>query len=154
MSMPSSNEAVATITQGEGGRLRLRYDDAWRDRPEAYPLSLSMPLSRSDHKHGTIKSFLWNLLFEQHQARESLAQRFGVSPANPFAMIGCIGEDLAGSLQLVPPEKLDTLARREGVSPISRQRLARHLETAFLEMVTRVRAKEQPDALTVTDTTP
>lgn len=122
-----ADEEVATIYQTGGGKLRLVYDDDWRWRADAFPLSLSMPLARAEHKHNTIKNFLWNLLFEQHQAREELGRRFGVSPANPFALIGCIGEDLAGAVQMIPPEKLDALRGREGAPPISTKRLAEHL---------------------------
>ncbi len=123
-----ADEEVATIRQGDGGRLSLVYDEAWRWRADSYPLSLSMPLARADHKHNTIKNFLWNLLFEQHQAREELARKFGVSPTNPFALIGCVGEDLAGAVQMVPPDKLDALRGREGAPPISEARLAAHLK--------------------------
>jgi serine/threonine-protein kinase HipA len=51
-------------------------------------------------------------------------KRFSVSPRNPFALLSFIGEDLQGAIQMVPPDKVEDLKRREGVTPLSRETLA------------------------------
>lgn len=52
--------------------------DAWRNDPNAYPLSLSMPLGSAIH-------------------------------SNVFRLITHVGEDCAGAVQFVSPERLETL---------------------------------------------
>ncbi|MEM8626666.1 MAG: type II toxin-antitoxin system HipA family toxin [Pseudomonadota bacterium] len=123
-----ADQPLATLSQGTGGRLRLTYDDAWRRSTHAFPLSLSLPLAEDDHRHNAIKNYLWNLLVEQPMAREELARRFGVSPANPFALVTHVGEDLAGAVQMVPVDAVERLQKREGVVPISAAKLANHLD--------------------------
>ena len=91
------------------GRLSLVYDDAWRLRPDAYPLSLSMPLASAEHPHGPVNAFLWGLLPDNDVVIERWARHFQVSPKNPFALIGAVGEDCAGAVQFVRPNRLDAL---------------------------------------------
>ncbi len=50
------------ITSNARGRLTFGYDEKWRSAPDAYPLSLSMPLGLTEHPLRTIESFLWNSL--------------------------------------------------------------------------------------------
>ena len=91
------------------GRLSLVYQDAWRSRPDAYPLSLSMPLASSEHPHGPVNAFLWGLLPDNEVVIDRWARHFQVSATNPFALIGAVGEDCAGAVQFVRPERLDAL---------------------------------------------
>lgn len=91
------------------GRMSLVYDDAWRLRPDAYPLSLSMPLASADHPHAPVNAFLWGLLPDNDVVIERWARHFQVSPKNPFALIGAVGEDCAGAVQFVRPERLEAL---------------------------------------------
>ena len=47
-----------------GKNLTLIYEDAWLSRPDAFPLSLSLPLAAREHPHRVIDPYLWNLLPE------------------------------------------------------------------------------------------
>lgn len=91
------------------GRLSLFYQDAWRLRRDAYPLSLSMPLALADHPHGPVNAFLWGLLPDNDVVIERWARHFQVSARNPFALIRAVGEDCAGAVQFVRPERLEAL---------------------------------------------
>lgn len=101
-------ETIGAIHRGKG-RLSLVYDEAWRLRPDAYPLSLSMPLASADHPHVPVNAFLWGLLPDNDVVIERWARHFQVSPKNPFALIGAVGEDCAGAVQFVRPERLEAL---------------------------------------------
>ncbi len=90
-------------------RLTFTYFDAWREAPGAYPLSLSMPLAASEHPHSAIEPFLWGLLPDNEFILARWAQRFQVSPRNAFSLISHVGEDCAGAVQFVTPERLDDL---------------------------------------------
>jgi serine/threonine-protein kinase HipA len=43
-------------------RLSFRYDEAWRQDQDAYPLSLSMPLASAKHGHANVEALLWGLV--------------------------------------------------------------------------------------------
>ena len=49
---------VGTV-QYKNARLSFLYTDEWRADPNAYPLSLSMPLASAEHGHARIEAFLW-----------------------------------------------------------------------------------------------
>jgi HipA-like C-terminal domain len=50
---------------------------------------------------------------------------------NPFSLLSEVGEDLQGAIQMVPPEKLGALKKREGVTPLSRN----VLEESFAALI-------------------
>lgn len=91
------------------GRLSLIYDEAWRLRAHACPLSLSMPLTAAEHPHGPVNAYLWGLLPDNEVVIGRWARHFQVSPNNPFALIGAVGGDCAGAVQFVRPDRLDAL---------------------------------------------
>lgn len=91
------------------GRLKFRYCERWQGLQGAYPISTAMPLLIQDHSHAKIERFLWGLLPDNEQALSRWGQHFQVSPRNPFALLSNVGEDCAGAIQFVAPEKLDQL---------------------------------------------
>jgi serine/threonine-protein kinase HipA len=91
------------------GRLSFTYSDSWRGAPGAYPLSLSMPLAAAEHPHAAIETFLWGLLPDNELILSRWAKSFHVSARNAFALIGHVGEDCAGAVQFVTPERRDKL---------------------------------------------
>jgi serine/threonine-protein kinase HipA len=90
----------------ERGRLYFVYDDAWRNAEDAYPLSLSMPLAAKEHGRGVIEAYLWGLLPDNAHVLDRWAAKFHVSARNAFALISHVGEDCAGAVQFVTPERL------------------------------------------------
>ena len=92
-----------------GNRLTFRYEDGWRNSPKAFPVSLSMPLVVSEHSHKAVDAFLWGLLPDNNQVLEQWGKRFHVTPRNAFKLISHVGEDCAGAVQFVAPERIDKL---------------------------------------------
>lgn len=82
------------------------YDDAWRDSRDAIPLSLSLPLANSRHDPDTVATVLWGLLPDNEQVLQRWGSQFRVSPRNPLALLGHVGEDCAGAAQFVRPERV------------------------------------------------
>src|ERR1700720_1388946 len=97
---------VGRVHRDKRGRLTFVYDQAWRAAPDAYPLSLSMPLAAQEHGSGALEAFLWGLLPDNELVLQRWAQKFQVSARNAFALISHVGEDCAGAVQLVPSERL------------------------------------------------
>jgi serine/threonine-protein kinase HipA len=100
---------IGTVTRERTGRLNFEYADEWRHHPDAIPLSLSMPLVRAAHPHAAIDAFLWGLLPDNEQTLARWASRFHVSARNAFGLLAHIGEDCAGAVQFVPPDRLPAL---------------------------------------------
>lgn len=90
-------------------RLSFTYSETWRNDPHAYPLSLSMPLGSATHGHARIEAYLWGLLPDNDRVLQNWGRRFQVSPKNVFRLITHVGEDCAGAVQFVTPERLNTL---------------------------------------------
>lgn len=42
-------QIVGEISWSRPGRLTFRYDTQWRENPKCHPLSISLPLSQSEH---------------------------------------------------------------------------------------------------------
>lgn len=90
-------------------RLSFTYSETWRSDPNAYPLSLSMPLGSATHGHARIEAFLWGLLPDNDRILQNWGKRFQVSPKNVFRLIAHVGEDCAGAVQFVTLERLEAL---------------------------------------------
>ncbi|HEY0757842.1 MAG TPA: type II toxin-antitoxin system HipA family toxin [Acidisarcina sp.] len=68
-----------------------------------------MPLASAEHGHPRIEPFLWGLLPDNDRVLENWGRRFQVSPRNVFRLISHVGEDCAGAVQFVRPERLEAL---------------------------------------------
>ncbi len=104
-------QTIGRVTSSARARLAFTYDEKWRSAPNAYPLSISMPLALTEHPHRTVESFLWGLLPDNQAILDGWARKFQVSARNAFALISAVGEDCAGAVQFVRPERLDAILR-------------------------------------------
>ena len=122
---------VGRIHKGAGNRLTFAYAEAWRQSPDAYPLSLSMPPAAREHGRAVVESFLWGLLPDNEQVLGRWAARFQISARNVFALIANVGEDCAGAVQFVAPDRLDALCegKGDGIEWLDDADIARRLKT-------------------------
>ncbi|GEP59009.1 type II toxin-antitoxin system HipA family toxin [Reyranella soli] len=100
---------VGRVQRDGHGRLSFSYSDEWRADPDAYPLSLSMPVAAKEHRRSAIEAFLWGLLPDNERVLDRWAAKFQVSARNVFALLSHVGEDCAGAVQFVTPERLDAI---------------------------------------------
>jgi serine/threonine-protein kinase HipA len=98
------------VTRDGRGRLTFVYAEAWRQAHGAYPLSLSMPLTAAEHGHKPVEAFLWGLLPDNASVLDRWARLFQVSARNAFSLMSHVGEDCAGAVQFVRPERLAYVA--------------------------------------------
>jgi serine/threonine-protein kinase HipA len=117
-------KVTGTVTQGSSGRLEFAYANEWLSEPAAVPLSLSMPLANSLHSDNAIRPYMSGLLPDNEATLAAWGTHFGVSSRNPFALLGHVGEDLQGAVQMVPPERLPSLRQREGTTRLAPEKLA------------------------------
>jgi serine/threonine-protein kinase HipA len=109
------DQEVRRVRNDARGRLTFVYDDQWRKSEDAYPLSLSMPLAAKEYGPSVVQAFLWGLLPDNERVLDRWAAKFQVSARNVFSLISHVGEDCAGAVQFVVPERLNArLGLREG----------------------------------------
>ncbi|MEO1312049.1 MAG: type II toxin-antitoxin system HipA family toxin [Pseudomonadota bacterium] len=104
---------VGEVRQDKTGKLLFIYDESWRRASGAYPLSLSMPLAASEHPHSRIEPFIWGLLPDNDAVLQKWAKKFQVSARSAFGLISAVGEDCAGAVQFVAPDRIDAVTGDE-----------------------------------------
>jgi serine/threonine-protein kinase HipA len=121
---------IGRVHNDARGRLTFVYDDEWRKAPDAYPLSLSAPLAAREHGPSVVQAFLWGLLPDNELVLGRWATKFQVSARNAFALISHVGEDCAGAVQFVTPERLDTITsgKEDKVEWLGEPELAKRLQ--------------------------
>lgn len=100
----SSGTRVGTIRYAKD-RLLFEYADPWRADRNSFPLSLSMPMTQREHGDTVVRAFLTGLLPDNDEVLRRWGQRFHVSPRNPFRILFHVGEECAGAIQYISPER-------------------------------------------------
>jgi serine/threonine-protein kinase HipA len=97
------------IVRDKRARLTFTYNEEWRTTENAYPLSISMPLALAQHGNAKIDPFLWGLLPDNQMVLDQWAKKFHVSARNAFSLISAVGEDCAGAVQFIRPERFEVI---------------------------------------------
>lgn len=100
---------VGRVNNDARGRLTFVYDSNWREARGSYPISLSMPLAAEEHGPAAVQAFLWGLLPDNERVLDRWAEKFQVSARNVFGLISHVGEDCAGAVQFITPDRLEVL---------------------------------------------
>lgn len=100
---------VGQVEQSLQGKLRFTYDQAWRDWPGAYPLSISMPIAQREHGDEKVRPYLEGLLPDNDWILRRWGAQFHVSARNPFSLLAHVGEDCAGAVQFCRPDRVAEL---------------------------------------------
>lgn len=93
-----AGKLAGTLSQDGAGSLSFAYGRGYR----GVALSSSMPLSTRPYRDKVVLPYLWGLLPEDPAVRRHVAADAGISPNNPFALLGVIGLDCPGAVQFVP----------------------------------------------------
>jgi serine/threonine-protein kinase HipA len=97
------------VVRDNRGKLTFTYNEQWRNAADAYPLSLSMPITLAEHPNAKIDPFLWGLLPDNEIILANWARKFHVSARYAFSLIAYVGEDCAGAVQFVQPARLNAI---------------------------------------------
>jgi len=101
-----NGEPIGTLDQDDSGLLGFRYGPEWFNRPDAVPLSRSLPLQGEPFRGKHARPFFAGILPDEGPRRK-IASILGISERNDFAMLERIGGECAGAVSLLP----------EGVAP-------------------------------------
>lgn len=108
-------EQAGVLDRLTNGRLHFEYHPEYQATPGATPLSVSMPLDERDHAHGSVEPWIAGLLPDDPDVQRRWGREFGVSTISPFALLSTpVGEDCAGGVQLVRPERMAPLRAEPG----------------------------------------
>ena len=108
----------------DNGLTTFQYDQRWLARPDAAPVSLSLPLREKRFPHRECIPFFSGVLPEG-RSRELIARILGISETNDFALLERIGGECAGAVMLLP----------EGTPPATADEGTRVLNDAELAQV-------------------
>lgn len=97
---------MGRLGMDDHGHPHFAYDPHWLASDDAFPLSISLPLNRPTHPSATVAAVIWGLLPDNDSTLQGWGSRFHVSPRNPVALLAHVGEDCAGAVQFVTPERL------------------------------------------------
>lgn len=78
------------------------YSESWRGLSGAFPVSLTMPLSRPNHDASVMVPWAANLLPE-NATLGTVGQMLGKSPADVIGLLSEMGRDTAGALSIGKP---------------------------------------------------
>ena len=106
------DNVIGAVRRDRSGRVTFVYDETWRRKRDAIPLSLSMPLAAAEHGHATVDAFLWGLLPDNERVLDAWAKQFHVSARNAFSLLAHVGEDCAGAVRFAEPDRAEPLARK------------------------------------------
>lgn len=101
---------AGVLRRGDGaGTHVFAYDASWRDDPEAFPLSLSLPMASPVHDGQAVTWYLRGLLPDSETRLNAIAHEYGIAADDPYALLTHIGEDCPGAVQFARPERLADL---------------------------------------------
>jgi len=96
---------VGELEQDASGTTHFQYAQAWLNSPDAAPLSVSLPLRAGVFRQNEARPFFAGVLPEE-ESRRLIAQTFGISDKNDFALLARIGAECAGAVSLLLPGEL------------------------------------------------
>jgi serine/threonine-protein kinase HipA len=117
----------------------FRYDDAWRQSPNARALSVSLPIPAAggDVMGPAVEHYFDNLLPDATRIRERLRRRFGAPSTRAADLLAAVGRDCVGAVQLVP----------DGTKPPAHDRVeSQRLTDAQIESLLVDVTDDSPDA--------
>jgi serine/threonine-protein kinase HipA len=93
-------ELVGHLIQNDGGQMVFDYAESWLQRPDATPLSHSLPLRRERFTRKECRGYFAGVLPEESK-REIIARNLGISERNDYAMLERIGGECAGAVTFI-----------------------------------------------------
>lgn len=125
MALYMNGERVGTWRINSGVE-ELIYEPGWMLSQRGRPISLRFPFipGHARYTGAEVHHYFENLLPDTQAIRDRLAQRFGVSSTSAFSLLGALGRDCAGALQLIPESEPLPNIRKIASTPVSKPEIA------------------------------
>ncbi|EJL6463573.1 type II toxin-antitoxin system HipA family toxin [Vibrio cholerae] len=110
---------VGHITKLYRDDLQFCYDDSWLNKPNAYPISLSLPIQSQPLKGDPVVNYFDNLLPDLTSTRKNIQRRYNTDSTEVFDLLHAIGSDCVGSLSLLPGNEVHNGLTSTQLEPLS-----------------------------------
>ncbi len=127
-----NGERVGDWSINAAGQHIVQYAESWRNSRLGRPLSLSLPLQATPHRGDRVRWYFENLLPDNPQILEHLANRFRLRSTEAFALLAEIGRDCVGALQIVPEDEEAISVREIRGMPLTLEQVAERLRAVPL----------------------
>ncbi|MEO0911218.1 MAG: HipA N-terminal domain-containing protein, partial [Pseudomonadota bacterium] len=102
-----NNRFVGRLLKEASGAVSFQYDESWIDNPQAYPVSLSLPLREDAYRGAPVSAVFENLLPDSEELIRRVAERVGAEGTDAYSMLAAIGSDCVGALQFISNDNND-----------------------------------------------
>lgn len=96
-------QRAGTLFEIGEGQTRFVYDDGWLARPDAVPVSVTLPLRAEPYDSKVLHPFFENLLPEGWLLQLSTT-KLKISPDDAFGLLLATCADCVGAVEIVPAE--------------------------------------------------
>jgi serine/threonine-protein kinase HipA len=115
-----NGERVGEWTTLRTGAPVFRYDTSWVQSRAARALSLSLPITADREVRGeAVDHYFDNLLPDNAEIRRRIRARFQTRSTDAFDLLGAIGRDCVGAVQLLPPDQTPEGWNRISAEPLT-----------------------------------
>ena len=122
------NKKIGTLSQDAGRLLDFEYNSTWFKNNNSSILSISLPMRGKNFETKECRPFFAGLLPE-HNQRSIIARNLGVSNNNDFSLLEKLGEDVAGILQILPPNlKPSEISNKSQTKYLTLEELAKKID--------------------------
>ncbi|OXX69848.1 type II toxin-antitoxin system HipA family toxin [Vibrio sp. V03_P4A6T147] len=114
-----NNTKVGHLTKTTDSPMQFCYDEKWLAQPNAYPISLSLPLQSQPLKDDPVANYFDNLLPDLTSTRRNIERRYNTDSTDVFDLLHAIGRDCVGSLSLLPANEVHNGLASTRLEPLS-----------------------------------
>jgi len=118
---------VGSYSRTASGSTSFHYDPEWLVSKQAFPISLSMPLSDRVWSGKNVTSYFDGLLPDDRTIREKIAAREHADSASIYDLLAVIGRDCVGALQFVPEGDDPGDPRKMEYRPVTDDEIAKRI---------------------------
>lgn len=99
-----NNRLVGFLRKFPSNAIEFQYDISWLERPNSFPISLSLPLREDAYRGEAVSAVFDNLLPDSPHLRRLVAEKTGARSADAYGLLQAIGRDCVGALQFLDDE--------------------------------------------------
>jgi serine/threonine-protein kinase HipA len=119
--------SVGYLHKSSNGAMSFQYDEEWLSTERTRPISLSLPLTNKNYQDERVYNFFDNLLPDNQNIRSKIQSRFKISTNQPFDLLGAIGADCVGAIQICDNQQPIPDIKIVTAKPISTAEIAKIL---------------------------
>jgi serine/threonine-protein kinase HipA len=97
-----NNRLVGRLLKEPSGAVSFTYDESWLNWPNAWPVSLSLPMRPTPYKGEPVIAVFDNLLPDSDAIRRRVAERVGAAGVDAYSLLAAIGRDCVGAMLFLP----------------------------------------------------